>query len=269
MAAAQSAAAAGLMHVQLGVDSTCGRRASFSPPSTTSPQSRRPRYLAMSQPSLAADNNTCPWCFATLRIQWCNKGLNKEKAYLVCSYHLHSVNLLCRQHDQHPDVLSAVPLRRQLSIDTHDPATMSQRQRCEVNVPPPACCRQLPSPLAASRTESSVGGFSPSFLSALDGITQQQSFGWDYRPVLQQAVKFWIPSWPEGPRIREMSRMDVDFTMENFVNEHKVQSIELRFWTQGNWNGLGFSSCTAPFSTPEARFQKEDRQKRRGRQGQR
>jgi hypothetical protein len=64
---------------------------------------------------------------------------------------------------------------------------MSQRQRREANVPPPARCCQLPSPPAASRTESSVGSFSPSFLSALDSITQQQSFGWDYGPVLQQA----------------------------------------------------------------------------------
>ncbi|KAJ7917235.1 hypothetical protein B0H13DRAFT_2269600 [Mycena leptocephala] len=216
----------------------------------------------MSQPSLAADNNLCPWCFATLRIQWCNKGPNKEKAYLVCEdidlhaqrkpyWHWWGVvasrqaraslssspspilanppsfsfesrsalttstpstssavsttntqtssvrcryvggcqstrvapackSLLCKKH--------CIILNNGLCpIKTHDPATMSQRQRREANVPPPARRRQLPSPPAASRAESSVGGFSPSFLSALDGIAQQQNFGWDYGPVLQQA----------------------------------------------------------------------------------
>ncbi|KAJ7772822.1 hypothetical protein B0H14DRAFT_3894648 [Mycena olivaceomarginata] len=262
MAAAQSAAAAGLMHVQLEVDSTCGRRASFSPPSTTSPRSRRPRYLAMSQPSLAADNNMCPWCFAALRIQWCNKGPNKEKAYLVCedidlhaqrkpfwhwwgvvasrqaraslssspspilanppSFSFESRSALttstpstssavsttntqtssvrCRYVGGCQSTRVAPACKSQLCkkhciilnnglcpVKTHDPATMSQRQRREANVPPPARRRQLPSPPAASRAESSVGGFSPSFLSALDGIAQQQSFGWDYGPVLQQA----------------------------------------------------------------------------------
>ncbi|KAJ7913589.1 hypothetical protein B0H13DRAFT_2004402 [Mycena leptocephala] len=216
----------------------------------------------MSQPSLAADNNLCPWCFATLRIQWCNKGPNKEKAYLVCEdidlhaqrkpyWHWWGVvasrqaraslssspspilanppsfsfesrsalttstpstssavsttntqtssvrcryvggcqstrvapackSLLCKKH--------CIILNNGLCpVKTHDPATMSQRQRREANVPPPARRRQLPSPPAASRAESSVGGFSPSFLSALDGIAQQQNFGWDYGPVLQQA----------------------------------------------------------------------------------
>ncbi|KAJ7787557.1 hypothetical protein B0H14DRAFT_3505301 [Mycena olivaceomarginata] len=216
----------------------------------------------MSQPSLAADNNMCPWCFAALRIQWCNKGPNKEKAYLVCedidlhaqrkpfwhwwgvvasrqaraslssspspilanppSFSFESRSALttstpstssavsttntqtssvrCRYVGGCQSTRVAPACKSQLCkkhciilnnglcpVKTHDPATMSQRQRREANVPPPARRRQLPSPPAASRAESSVGGFSPSFLSALDGIAQQQSFGWDYGPVLQQA----------------------------------------------------------------------------------
>ncbi|KAJ7509551.1 hypothetical protein B0H11DRAFT_1900966 [Mycena galericulata] len=217
----------------------------------------------MSQPSLAADNNKCPWCFAALRIQWCNKGPNKEKAYLVCEdIDLHpqrrpfwhwwgivasrqsraslssspspilanppsfSFDLRSAFTASTPSTSSAVgttntqtPLVRcryvggcpskrvapackvqcckkhciilktiLCPVKTHDPVTMSQRQRREANVLPPARRRQMFSPPpAASRAESPVDGFSPSFLSALDRITQQQSFGWDYGPVLQQA----------------------------------------------------------------------------------
>ncbi|KAJ7865635.1 hypothetical protein B0H14DRAFT_3442888 [Mycena olivaceomarginata] len=212
----------------------------------------------MSQPSLAADNNMCPWCFAALRIQWCNKGPNKEKAYLVANLSLSVRTSIFTPNESHfgiggeswradkhghlclhllppilanphsfsfesrsalttstPSTSSAVSTtntqtssvrcryvggcqstrvapacKSQLCkkhciilnnglcpVKTHDPATMSQRQRREANVPPPARRRQLPSPPAASRAESSVGGFSPSFLKL-----------WlDYGPVLQQA----------------------------------------------------------------------------------
>lgn len=76
-------------------------------------------------------------------------------------------------------------------LKTHDPATMSQRQRRDANVPPPLPARRRQTlfspPPVASPPKSPVDGFSPSFLSVLDGISQQQSFGWDYGPVLQQA----------------------------------------------------------------------------------
>ncbi|KAJ7916411.1 hypothetical protein B0H13DRAFT_2323371 [Mycena leptocephala] len=216
--------------------------------------------LAASPPSLAADNNTCPWCLAGLKIQWCKSGPNKEKAFLVCEdIDLHpqrqrfwhwwgvvasrqaraslslspTLNLantsfsfpstappasssavgmtstqtpalrcryvsgcqstrvapLCKSRccKKHCIMLNngSCPLK------THDPATMSQRQRRDANVPPPLPARRRQTlfspPPVASPPKSPVDGFSPSFLSALDGIAQQQSFGWDYGPVLQQA----------------------------------------------------------------------------------
>ncbi|KAJ7837690.1 hypothetical protein B0H13DRAFT_2421472 [Mycena leptocephala] len=186
--------------------------------------------LAASPPSLAADNNTCPWCLAGLKIQWCKSGPNKEKAFLVCE-----------DIDLHPQrqrfwhwwgVVASHQARASLSLSptlnlantsfsfpstappasssavgmtstqtpalrcryvngcqstcckkhciilnngscplkTHDPATMSQRQRCDANVPPPLPARRhqtLFSPLpVASPPKSPVDGFSPSFLTA-------------------------------------------------------------------------------------------------------
>ncbi|KAJ7218684.1 hypothetical protein GGX14DRAFT_437621 [Mycena pura] len=164
----------------------------------------------MPQPSLAADNNSCPWCLAHLAIQWCKSGPNKEKAFLVCddidfhpqrqpywhwwgvvasrqaramlsaspspalsSYPSFSVasssastGLLpssstssgamavtqgtsyCKQH-------CIMRNNGSCPVKTHDPATISQRQRRAVNVPPPARQRRaLLSRPPASRTLS-------------------------------------------------------------------------------------------------------------------
>ncbi|KAJ7914500.1 hypothetical protein B0H13DRAFT_2002205 [Mycena leptocephala] len=249
----------------------------------------------MSQPSLAADNNTCPWCFATLRIQWCNKGPNKEKAYLVCEdidlhaqrkpfWHWWGVvasrqaraslafttstpstssavsttntqtsSVRCRYVGGCQSTRVAPACKSQLCkkhciilnnglcpVKTHDPATMSQRQRREANVPPPARRRQLPSPPpAASRAESSVGGFSPSFLSALDGIAQQQSFGWDYGPVLQQARARHLPR----PRIAPQDAADHE-------DEELQLALTLSLASQSSSSAATSSSSASTSSSP-------------------
>ncbi|KAJ7912075.1 hypothetical protein B0H13DRAFT_2327670 [Mycena leptocephala] len=216
--------------------------------------------LAASPPSLTTDNNTCPWCLACLKIQWCKSGPNKEKAFLVCEdIDLHpqrqrfwhwwgvvasrqaraflslspTLNLANTSFSfpstAPPATSSAVGMTstqtpalrcRYVSgcqsmcvaplcksrcckkhcimlnngscpLKTHDPATMSQCQCHDANVPPPLPAHRRQTlfspPPVTSPPKSPVDGFSPSFLSALDGIAQQQSFGWDYRPVLQQA----------------------------------------------------------------------------------
>ncbi|KAF7366954.1 hypothetical protein MSAN_00954100 [Mycena sanguinolenta] len=223
----------------------------------------------MAPPSLATDNNTCPWCFARLAIQWCKSGANKRKAYLVCedidlhpqqekfwhwwgleaslrarallsstpsptlgdnnsafSFASTSASSFTVPSSSSSSSAVAMTTTRPTSaqcryvggckssrvapacksrcckqhcivlnngscpVKTHDPATMSERQRRAGNVPPPLPERRRalfsPAP-AASRAQSPVNNFTPSFLGALDDLAQQQNLEWDYGPALQQA----------------------------------------------------------------------------------